>query len=60
MRVASKVTGLPELVISASYDLQKPQWSQDGRITAQQLAKLARAIHQIGLVDAEPDLTPGI
>ena len=47
-------------VISASYDLQKPQWSQDGRITAQQLAKLARAIHQIGLVDAEPDLTPGL
>jgi NitT/TauT family transport system substrate-binding protein len=58
VRVASKVTGLTESVISAAYDLQKPQWSQDGRITPQQLTKLARAIHEIGLVDSEPDLTP--
>ena len=57
VRIASRATELQESVISASYDLQKPQWSLDGKITEAQLAKLAQAIHEIGLVDQQPDLS---
>jgi NitT/TauT family transport system substrate-binding protein len=54
---ATKATGLPEQIISASYDLQKPQWSTDGKVTADELARLATAIEQIGLVSTHPDLS---
>jgi ABC-type nitrate/sulfonate/bicarbonate transport system substrate-binding protein len=57
VRVAAETGGLSVPVISASYDLVRPQWSRDGRVSAEQLQKLGRALVEIGLVDSQPDLT---
>jgi len=57
VRIAAAGTELSEAVITRSYDLQKPQWSRDGRIDPAQLSQLAKALLDIQLVDELPDLT---
>ena len=54
--VAARVSGLDPAVMSASYDLVYPQWSKDGRFTDAQLAKLSKALVEIGLLPTESDL----
>ena len=57
VKVGMKATGLSEPVMSAEYDEQTGMWSRDGKVSPEQLATLARAITEIGLVDEKPDLS---
>jgi NitT/TauT family transport system substrate-binding protein len=57
VKVGMKVTGLSQETMAAEYDEQTGMWSRDGKITPEQLATLARAITDIGLVDEKPDLS---
>jgi NitT/TauT family transport system substrate-binding protein len=50
-------TGLAPSVVEDEYDTQKVMWSLDGTISPAELDQLARAIFEIGLVDAKPDLS---
>lgn len=57
VKVASETAGLQLGVMNASYDLVYPQWSKDGRFTQVQLAKLDKALVDIGLLESEADLS---
>ena len=58
VQAAAVATELPAPIISASYDIQRPQWSRDGRISPAQLDQLSTALVDIGLLDSKPNLTP--
>ncbi len=55
--IGQRITGQTAEVVDAVFELQLPGWSRDGRITQTQLAAIARALVQSGLLDSEPNLS---
>jgi ABC-type nitrate/sulfonate/bicarbonate transport system substrate-binding protein len=55
---AQKITGLSASVVAAEYDRTIGMFSTDGHISPAQLAHVAQAVVDVGMVEARPDLTP--
>jgi len=53
-----KISGLPEAVVARQYDDTISMFSADGHITPAQLANVARAVVDVGMMDTKPDFAP--
>ena len=55
---AVQSTGIEADLLREAYEGETATWSRDGRIRPAQLAQLAHAIADMGLVEGQPDLAP--
>lgn len=58
VRLETRLSGLPEVVVGRYIDITMPGWSRDGRISRQQLVGTSRAIAASGLLPDAVDLAP--
>jgi ABC-type nitrate/sulfonate/bicarbonate transport system substrate-binding protein len=55
---ALTISGLPRPVVERQYDRTIGMFATDGRITPAELAHVAQAVLDVGMVEAAPDLAP--
>jgi ABC-type nitrate/sulfonate/bicarbonate transport system substrate-binding protein len=57
VKIAAKVMGMPEDLVSRSYDVQMPGFAGDGRFNPKALAYIKKSLMDMKVLDDEPDMS---